>query len=90
MVAKKSYTHDNMVLMNTYSERIQEMYESLNRAWNDLIAYNDVNEKVISTLEVSQARSVVQDVMSSAVVFIGKCAKVGVQIHVHKLGKKAE
>ena len=76
LVAKKSYTHDNMVLMNTYSERIQEMYESLNRAWNDLIAYNDVNEKVISTLEVSQARSVVQDVMSSAVVFIGKCAKV--------------
>ena len=76
LVGTESYTIDNMVLMKTYNERIQEIFESLNRSWNDLISYNDINENVISTLEVSQARSNIQDVISSAVVFIEKCSKL--------------
>ena len=76
LVAADRYTADNKVLMRTYWERLQEIFESLNRSWNTLIALNDITENIVKTSEVTEARIQVQDVLSAAIVFMERCEKL--------------
>ena len=81
LAAKKEFTADNCVVMRLYSERIQDIFDSLNQAWNTLIPLNDENENVINSQEVSDARLEIQGSISEAIVFTEKCAKLEEEKH---------
>ena len=71
----ESFTTENMVTMKTYCERYQDIYDSLNVAWNTLITFNDQTENVIKIKEVSESRIQMQDIIAAARVFIETCNK---------------
>ena len=56
LIARNSFTVDDKVLMKTYCERIQDIFDGLNRGWNTLIAFNNQTENVINTSEVNTSR----------------------------------
>ena len=71
-----SGTPDNVVLMRLYFERVQDISERLNKAWDVLIASNpdegEDKDEVVNILEVTFMRMKIQDAISDTVVFIEK------------------
>ena len=74
IIDSKRYTMDNMVLVKTYNDRIQDIFENLNQAWNGLILQNGDEENLVKDSEINSSRVAIQDAIGMGLVFIEKCA----------------